>query len=114
MAIAAGGGRRRSRCHAVEAGESDDENWTPYHLATPPVETFVPAATARAASPPRQPPPNPPGGGPPAGTVTPAISGSATSPPDFHNTPFPTQPTPMVSKCVNRGRWRYHELQVSR
>ena len=42
------------------AGESDDENWTPYHLSTPSVATVAPAATARATSPPQQPPPNTP------------------------------------------------------
>ena len=42
----------------LEPGESDDENWALYHLSTPPVVTFVPAATARrAASPLQQPPP---------------------------------------------------------
>ena len=35
----------------------------------------------------------------------------ATPPNPFSN--FPTQPTPTVSQCVNRGRWRCHELQVS-
>ena len=38
--------------------------------------------------------------------------GDATS--RLHCTPlFPTQPTPMVPRCVNRGRQRRHELQQS-
>ena len=71
------------------AGESDDENWTPYHLSTSTATALAPAATAQAASPPKQSPPNPPDDTAPAGTVTLAASDPATPPPRSFPFPFP-------------------------
>ena len=88
--------------------ELDDENWAPNHLPTSTTTAFATAATARAESP-KRPPPNPPDDTAPANAVRPCKA-SGERPGDaafrLHCTPFPTQPTPMVSRCVNRGRQR--------
>ena len=99
------------------AGESDDENWTPCHLSAPPVAggDHRPRYDCPSDEPSAATPVEPTrrrgarwnhlrttGGNWPVDVAT-----------RLHRTPFPTQSTPMVSQCVNRGRWHCHELQVS-